>query len=379
MGHGGGSGMVHRRGCGPKHGETVNHPTAEETLGGPQLPTPRASGPAADLGGRPPVDIGAHQLAVALTWGRRGFPVVPCSRTDKGALVAGFGKDATAEKLAKFSDPEQVRAWWSGRFRRAHVGLLTGRGADGRGLVVVDLDMPKPDTAPPVGRWQGCFGGADVLELLAREAGAEWPDTYTVTTPSGGLHLYYLQPDGEPIGCATGDGITPPHLGPLVDVRGVGGYVIAAGSYSSAQGRAYERVSPASFGPQPLPAWLLELLRPAARPTLARPPAPVRHITSSATSSRADRYAAAALEGAAADIAALREGDHRRDRVYAAAARLAELSATAPHILTEAAVREQLLAAALASGIKGGERQAEKCISNGWARGLRGSSMGGAA
>ncbi|WP_411041969.1 hypothetical protein [Streptomyces collinus] len=83
----------------------------------------------------------------------RGFPVVPCSRTDKGAMVPGFGRDAPAE-LAQFSDPEQVRAWWSGRFKRAHVGLLTGRGTDdGRSLVVVDLDMPKGDARPLEGRW----------------------------------------------------------------------------------------------------------------------------------------------------------------------------------------------------------------------------------
>ncbi|MFB6573278.1 hypothetical protein, partial [Streptomyces noursei] len=59
-------------------------------------------------------------------------------------------------------------------------------------------------------------------------------------------------------------------------------------------------------------------------------------------------------------------------------ARLAELAPTAPHILTEETVREHLLAAALACGIKGGQQQAEKCIRNGWARGQRGA-MGGAA
>ncbi|WSU86717.1 bifunctional DNA primase/polymerase (plasmid) [Streptomyces globisporus] len=218
-----------------------------------------------------------HQRAVALTWLVRGVAVVPCSRTDKGALVPGFGRDAPPEQLAKFSDPEQVRAWWSGRFKRAHVGLLTGRGTDDRGLVVVDLDMPKVDAQPLEGRWSGCHGGTDVLELLARGAGADWPDTYAVLTPSGGMHLYFAQPSAGPlIGCATGEGPTAPHIGPLVDVRGVGGYVIAAGSYPTAQGRVYERVSPPEMRPQPLPDWLLELLRPAAPPTTPpRRPAPV--------------------------------------------------------------------------------------------------------
>lgn len=336
-----------------------------------ELPTPRGGDSSASLVGR--------QLSVAMTWVRRGFPVIPCSRTDKGAMVPGFGKDKTPDEMAPFSDPEQVSRWWrSGRFARAHVGLLTGRSATGgRGLLVIDLDMPKQDAVPLTGRWSGCAGGSDVLEALMRAAGAEWPDTYTVVTPSGGMHLYYLQPeDGPLIGCATGESERAPHLGPLIDVRGIGGYVIAAGSYSTAQGRPYTRVSPAELLPQPIPGWLLELLRPADVPRQEDRPARVHVLP---TGDRAERYAAAALQGAADDLAALREGDHRRDRTFAAAARLAELAPTAPYILTEAAVREALLAAALASGIKGGERQAEKCITNGWQRGLRGSSMGGAA
>lgn len=342
-----------------------------------ELSTTRSSDSSASLVGR--------QLSVALTWVRRGIPVIPCGRSDKAAMAPGFGKAATPEQLARFGDPAWVERAWSTKYARSHVGLLTGRSTiSGRGLVVVDLDMPKAGAAPLEGRWAGCAGGTDVLELLMREAGADWPDTYTVMTPSGGLHLYYQQPeDGDLIGCATGAGqkapydmpLVGPHLGPMVDVRGIGGYVIAAGSYSAVQGRPYVRESAPELLPQPLPGWLLALLRRPAPAAIARPARP-RVLP---TGDRAERYAAAALEGAAADLASLREGDHRRDKTFAAAARLAELSATAPHILTEAVVREQLLAAALASGIKGGDRQAEKCITNGWERGLRGGSMGGAA
>jgi hypothetical protein len=319
------------------------------------------------------------QRAVALTWVARGFPVVPCSKTDKGALVRGFGREASPEELAQFSDPETVRAWWSGRYRRDHVGLLTGRGADGRGLVVIDCDMPKEGAEPLGGRWSGCCGGTDVLELLAREAGAEWPDTYTVMTPSGGLHLYFRQPeDGPLIGCATGAGSDlerprPPHLGPLVDVRGLGGYVIAAGSYSQAQGRPYERVSAPDVLPQPLPGWLLELLRPATAPAAPAPrPAAVRLLP---TASRADRYAAAALTGAAEDVAGAQQGERNR-RLFAAARRLGELHETAPAVLDATTVREQLLGAALASGQS--EREALRTIHSGWKRGLAGRGAGAA-
>lgn len=328
----------------------------------------------------PSANLTETQRAVALTWVSRGFPVVPCSREDKRAMVGGFRIDSGPEDLAPFSDPEQVRAWWSGKFKRAHVGLLTGRGGpDGRGLVVVDLDTPKADTPLPTGRWEGCAHGLDVLERLAQEAGEPWPETYTVHTPAAGrpvpgVHLYFRQPeDGPLIGCATGDGSTPPHIGPMVDVRGIGGYVIAAGSYSKAQGRVYERVSAPGVRPQPLPGWLLELLRPAAAPAAPpRPPSPVRTLP---TASREERAAAGALEHSVRRIEDAKEGERNR-QLFSAARWLGELHDTAPDVLDETTVREQLLAAALRSGQT--EREALRTIRSGWERGLSGTGAGAA-
>ncbi|MET9183470.1 bifunctional DNA primase/polymerase [Kitasatospora aureofaciens] len=328
------------------------------------LPTPRhegAAGPSSAVRG---IDLTSHQLGVALTWIRRGMPVVPCSRTDKGALVPGFGKDATADQLRQFFDEEDVRAWWTGRFKRAHVGLLTRR------LVVVDLDVLKAGAAEPTGRWAGCQHGTDVLERLVAEAGADWPDTYTVVTPSGGLHLYFEQPDdgGPLIGCATGEGTTAPHLGPLVDVRGVGGYVIAAGSYSSTQGQAYTRTSPASLRPRPLPAWLLEKLRPTTTsPLSTTTPRPARVPVEYAT--RAERYADAALRGEVDRVASGQPGERNRI-LFAAARRLGELHHTAPAVLAETVVRDELLDAALRAGLRGGDREALATIRSGWTKGI---------
>jgi hypothetical protein len=341
-----------------------------------KLPTPRASPIADKVSTASPGNVTEHQRSVALTWVSRGFPVVPCSRSDKGALEKGFGRDVpTAQVVGKFGDPHQVGSWWSGRFKRAHVGLLTGRSTTGgRGLVVVDLDMPKDDQEAPAGKWAGCQGGTDVLERLVEQAGADWPETYTVMTPSGGMHLYFLQPeDGPLIGCATGDGPTAPHIGPLVDVRGVGGYVIAAGSYSSAQGRMYERVSAPELLPQPLPGWLLDLLRRPAPAAPPRPPAPVRLLGGN----RAERAAAAALTSSVDKVADAPEGERNR-RLFAAARWLGELHATAPAVLDETTVREQLLAAALRCGLDGGERVALRTIRSGWERGLSGAGQGAA-
>jgi len=350
---------------------------------GTELPTPRDTPSVDAVHARPSVSLVAQQRDVALTWVSRGIPVVPCSRTDKGALVPGFGKDKTPDEMAPFCDPAQVSRWWSsGRFARAHVGLLTGRTTPtapaslGRGLVVVDLDMPKPDTAPLTGRWAGCAGGTDVLELLAREAGAEWPETYTVMTPSGGLHLYYRQPeDGPLIGCATGEGERAPHLGPLVDVRGIGGYVIAAGSYSAAQGRPYVRESPAHLLPQQVPGWLLALLRRPSPTTAPRPAARVLRPPVICATSRADRYAAAALMGETGKVSTAAEGERNRV-LYAAARRLAELAPTAPAVLSETTTQDALLDSAREAGI--GEQEALRTIRSGWSTGSRGAEAGAA-
>lgn len=322
---------------------------------------------------RPPVvDVTRHQRSVALEWVRRGFPVIPCSRTDKGAMAPGFGRDATPEQLAQFSDPDQVTAWWSGRFKRAHVGILTGRGHDERGLLVVDLDMRKNDTVLP-DEYADVSSGADVLERLTVEAGAEWPDTYTVLTPSGGIHLYYQQPaHGLLIGCATGAGSTAPHLGPLIDVRGVGGYIIAAGSYSVAQGLPYRRASPPGLLPQPLPSWLLERLRPAPVPR----PRPSRRPAVLELGSRAERAAAAALSSAIEKVETAAVGERNR-RLFSAARWLGELHETAPAVLDETTVRGQLLAAALSSGQT--ERESLRTIHSGWERGVRDGRGAGAA
>jgi hypothetical protein len=177
-----------------------------------------------------------------------------------------------------------------------------------------------------------------------------------------GIHLYFTQPTDEVIGCATGDGPAGPHLGPLVDVRGIGGYVIAAGSYSAAQGRAYERVSPAGLGPQPVPGWLLDLLR---RPAPARPAVATVPVRTLPAGTRAERYAEAALRGATDRVTAAGAGEYWT-AVSGAALRLAELHHTAPHILTEQAVTDALVRAATSAGME--ERAAARAVRTAWER-----------
>ena len=125
-------------------------------------------------------------------------------------------------------------------------------------LVVVDCDVAKPDEVAPDGfNMLGVSGGVDMLALLAERAHGTIPATYTVRTPSGGIHLYFRAPVGVQLRNTAGT------LGWLVDTRAHGGYVVASGSTTStgAYGPTDDR------GPAELPAWLVQTLAP--KPTTA--------------------------------------------------------------------------------------------------------------
>ncbi|MGW7443335.1 bifunctional DNA primase/polymerase [Kitasatospora sp. NPDC054795] len=153
-------------------------------------------------------------------------------------------------------DPDVVRRTWShGPYG---VGLATGPS----GLVVVDLDTPKPGAVPPP-EWadEQVEDGFDVLFALCQRNHQPFPDgTYTVVTPSGGRHLYFTAPAGLALRNTAGQHGSG--LGWLIDTRAGGGYVVAAGS--TVDGRRYEVGRGAD--PAPLPGWITRLLTPATRP-----------------------------------------------------------------------------------------------------------------
>src|SRR5271165_5267768 len=113
--------------------------------------------------------------------------------------------DGTKRPAVKWSDPSTCRP--SETFQTRY-GLPTG---PRNGIFVVDLDRKN---------------GVDGLASLVDYAnGQELPDTYTVRTPSGGLHLYFKWNDAHPVG-------NPVALLPGLDVRGDRGYVCAGGDYA---------------------------------------------------------------------------------------------------------------------------------------------------
>lgn len=227
------------------------------------------------------------------------------------------------------TDAERIRAAWS--HAAYNVGLATGPS----GLCVLDLDTLKPGEsaaeAPEPWRQAGASCGEDVLILLADHA-AESPlaDTFTVATPSGGLHLYYRAPAGVELrntGGEAGHG-----LGWKVDTRAGGGYVVAPGSITPTG--TYRVVL--DVDPAPLPDWLAERLTPAPLP-----PAPVVPIRTGY--GRRSRYLEAAVRAESAKVTDAAKGQ-RNAALYGAALALGQLVAGGS--LTDEEVTATLLQAA---------------------------------
>jgi len=181
----------------------------------------------------------------------------------------------------------------------------------------------------------GIRDGSDVLAELADRAGAEWPHTFTVDTPSGGRHLYYVAPAGRPIGNRP--------LGPLIDVRGGGdgngGYVLGPGSVLG--GRAYQVAD--DRDPVALPQWIADLLDPP-RP-VAVPARPGRD------GGQGDRVATR-LDGLIATVLSAQPGE-RNNVLHWAACRAAEMIALGQ--LGEDQVFDSLGKAAAYAGLDDGE------------------------
>lgn len=305
-----------------------------------------------------PTRTRAELLDVALATAARGWPVFPLLPATKRPALHGAtrcpGVGACAgghqgwEHRAT-TDPDRIRtAWTAGP--AFNIGLATGPA----GLVVVDLDTPDPADCPPE-PWArlGVCCGADVLAVLAERARQPIPATYTVITPSGGAHLYYLAPPEARLRNTVG------LLGWKIDTRGRGGYVVAAGSTTPAG--AYTPTD--DRDPVPLPAWLARRLQPP--PPRPVPVAPVRLGTG-----RPARYLEAALKAETARVIGAAAGQ-RNHSLYIAAVALGQL--VAGGALAEADARAVLLAAANLHLAVGAYtlRQAEQTITSGLRAGAK--------
>ena len=161
----------------------------------------------------------------------------------------------TWEKRATAS-PDGISRLFGGITAPLNVGIATGPS----GLLVIDLDMPKPgDQPPPEWALPGVSEGADVLAGLCERDGEPFPwETFFVRTRRGGLHLYFTAPPGARLGSTAGR--TARGLGWLIDTRAHGGYVVAPGCrVKDADGSGSYTIG-YHRPPAPLPAWLTALL-----------------------------------------------------------------------------------------------------------------------
>jgi hypothetical protein len=188
------------------------------------------------------------KLTAALDAAGRGWHVFPLA---PGRKRPAFG--LTDWETRASADPDRIARHWR-RHPADNIGIATGPS----GLVVLDLDAPKPDDPDAA-------DGFDVLDgLIDSDAGgnAALPPTYTVRTGRGGWHLYYRAPAGTVLRNTAG------RIGPLIDTRAAGGYVVAAGSVVDR--RPYTLIADVDELPE-LPAWLTALSAPPPPPPPAAP------------------------------------------------------------------------------------------------------------
>jgi hypothetical protein len=227
-----------------------------------------------------------------------GLPVFPCEQTSKRPLTPHGFKDAS-------TDADLVREWWS-RYPDALIGVPTGIR-----FVVVDLDLQHADA-------QSWYQGHR----------ARLPLTRMHVTRSGGRHLLF-KPTSR-VGCSTS------RLGPHIDTRGLGGYVVwwPACGLEVLHGGALAAV----------PDWIIAVMQ--AAPEVTRlPPRPVR---------LSDDQAHNKLAGILRTIALAQEGE-RNALAFWGACRLAEMVAAG--LLSQTDALALAIEAASRAGLSRAEAQ----------------------
>lgn len=233
------------------------------------------------------IETTTQPLDIALSYIARNWPVFPCRAADEEAIdrITGqtkYDPETGEVEILKVKTPitdngfkaatrfaHIIRRWWADN-PTAMIGIPTGERI---GAWVLDID-PR-------------HGGNETLAALEAEYG-DLPATLTATTASGGRHFYFRHVAGVR---------NRGNLGPGIDVRGDGGYVIGPGSVTMAGGR-YEWQN--DLSPQPAPDWLLDLVVRKTAP--ASTYTPNGQVTNSS-------YVNAAVDRELADLAATGMGN----------------------------------------------------------------------
>lgn len=180
-----------------------------------------------------------------------GLRVLPVTPNAKTPAINDWPNQAT-------DDVDAISAWW--REKPYNVGVACGKYGD-RYLIAIDVDRKN---------------GKDGEKSLA-SLESSLPPTLSERTAKNGYHLFYWSQ--VPIGNRVA-------VWPGVDVRGVGGFVVA---HSSAiDGKTYEFTNALPIAD--LPAWLSEKLQ--SKPMEARRLSVVPNVSQDTAYARAVRYLA---------------------------------------------------------------------------------------
>lgn len=258
---------------------------------------------------------GAMSL-VALGWAV--FPISP------GSKLPAISKKAGGQGVLDATRDEALIREWARRFPSANVGVACGKIS---GITVLDFDLKT---------------GA--METISRFRGQKrlFNATVTARTPSGGWHLYYRYAP-ELLNSKS-------LLGPGIDVRTTGGYVVAPPSALDG-GRSYSwRLPPLGPDLAPMPTWTHMALKPKPQPAFK---AKTDMGEKAEVLTRLTRFIEAAREG------------QRNSCLYWAARRAAEgglVDDGARHALAAAAgsigISEQEAMRSIGSAFKAGRRLA---------------------
>lgn len=195
------------------------------------------------------------QISHALYYASLGWAVVPTNKVVRlpdgraactckaGFVCPSKGKHPAVrwEQYEKERPSEtQLREWFGGRFSGHGVGVITGEVS---GIFVVDVDQGP-----------GKQGGDTINDLQMIHG--DLPHTVQAKTGGGGRHMIFRHPGG--IWIETGKNV----LGPGVDIRGDGGFIVTAPSLHES-GLFYlwdELAHPHTTPIADAPGWLIEAI-----------------------------------------------------------------------------------------------------------------------
>ncbi|WP_331725922.1 bifunctional DNA primase/polymerase [Streptomyces sp. NBC_00470] len=261
---------------------------------------------------------------------------------------------------AATTDPALIETWWS---QNPHFGI--GIAAGPSNLLILDLDLhqstpPQPEailpglTLPDDLDPSTIRSGLDTLALLCTLRRAplltDSPQTFSVRTPSGGLHLWYTVEDGSQWRMDSRS-----RLGWQIDIRADRSYAVAPGTRTH-DGRFYTPLGTCR-SPAPLPRWLAtDLARVGLknRTPLRRPLAPL--VMPDFAAGRG--YVATAVRAELEAVATSRTG--RNDQLNKSAFSLGQLVGAGLVDRTDA--HQALTEAAQAAGIDPNEAKAQSTI-----------------